>query len=318
MNPQAGHSASPATKSTNSLDNYNERAPPPPVETFKDCAAVPSSTVALPTLPPRKNKDTSDDLEPFKAEIIERAQRGETSKSIATDLVSRGVNTNEAAVSYRRLRWGVRVRQPGKRTWPAAHRSIWLPGGVAGENYETRALDAVQTLGIDPAAADLAAPSRSRDRAPGTGGWLYPRRQGVGTVSNLEDFKGEIIERTHRGESCSEIADALRAKGVQTSDRSVNSRRLLWGLRKRRSRKDPKAPLLDVAKKIVRKVPIAYSRSHPARVQVMRRLEVTRLTKEGLSAQRDLGSTVCSRRCLDEGHLVSASPTDKMGPHSDG
>lgn len=143
----------------------------------------------------------------------------------------RGVITNEAALSYRRLRLGVRTRPPGKTTGPGESRNICLPGGVAGDDYETRARDAVQSLGVDPAKADLTSPVRSKDKAPQPNGSLYRHRQGDGIVSNLEDFKEEIIERTHRGEGCAQIAEALRAKGVQTSEPAVNRRRLLWGLR---------------------------------------------------------------------------------------
>lgn len=101
-------------------------------------------------------------------------------------------------------------------------------------------------------------------------------------------FKEDIIERTRNGESCAKIADALMAKGVQTSYRAVNRRRLLWGLRKRTSRKNLKAPPLDVAGRDMRNKSPRYNKTHPERAAVMRRLELTRLTKEGLSAQEIL------------------------------
>lgn len=245
----------------------------------------PPVPVALPTLPQRKNRDTNDNLEAFKAEIVERTHRGEKAGSIAADLVSRSVNTNESAVSYRRLRWVIRVRKPGVHTGPPASRSIWLPAGIVDEDYESRALDAVQCLGLDPTTADLTTSGRSGSYRPG--GWLYPHRQGARSPSNLDVFK-EIIERTRNGESCAEVADALMAKGVQTSYCAVNRRRLLWGLRKRTSRKNLKAPPLDVAGRDMRNKSPRYNKTHPERAAVMRRLELTRLTKEGLSAQEIL------------------------------
>lgn len=260
--------------------------------------------VAMPTLPERKKGAVTDDLEPYKAEIVERLHKGETSRAIALDLASRGVNTTEAALVHRRLKWGIRMREILKsRGTPLgsrpAERSIWLPGGVQGEDYDRRALEAVQRLGVDPATADLTGTielRRGNYRQKPPTGWLYPHNRGAGTVSNLDAFKDEIIERTRKGESLCEIADALMAKGVQTSDRAVGRRRLLWGFRQRKSKQNLKFPPIDQVgiKATLTRHGKDYYQMHPAKTQVLRRLEIARMTKEGLSAQ-EIADQLASR-----------------------
>lgn len=82
---------------------------------------------------------------------------------------------------------------------------------------------------------DLSFPpvNHSSPNNPSREGWLYPHKKGLTHGSNLNAFKDEILERTARGENCKMIADALVAKGVQTSDRAVSRRRIAWGARKR-------------------------------------------------------------------------------------
>lgn len=68
---------------------------------------------------------------------------------------------------------------------------------------------------------------------PPPDGWVFPHKKGIGTGSNLEPFKAEILARTERGENCKAIASALNAQGVQTSDRAISRVRIKWGMRKR-------------------------------------------------------------------------------------
>ena len=46
-------------------------------------------------------------------------------------------------------------------------------------------------------------------------------------------FRSEIEERTAQGESCEQIASALRAKGVDITNKTISRRRVEWGFRKR-------------------------------------------------------------------------------------
>lgn len=60
--------------------------------------------------PHKKGIGTGSNLEPFKAEIEARTQRGENCKAIAAALNDMGVQTSDRAVSRVRIRWGMRKR----------------------------------------------------------------------------------------------------------------------------------------------------------------------------------------------------------------
>lgn len=60
--------------------------------------------------PHKKGIGTGSNLEPFKAEIETRTQRGENCKAIAAALNAMGVQTSDRAVSRVRIRWGMRKR----------------------------------------------------------------------------------------------------------------------------------------------------------------------------------------------------------------
>lgn len=90
--------------------------------------------------------------------------------------------------------------------------------------------------GVDTTHADLSWTAREGgdDINPSTGEpWLFPKKRGKKVGSNLEDFKDEIEERTKNGQGCKAIAEALVAKGVDTSSRAVARQRMKWGLRQR-------------------------------------------------------------------------------------
>lgn len=89
---------------------------------------------------------------------------------------------------------------------------------------------------IDTSRVDLTYRRNPRSHSannPSPDGWLYPHKKGIGTGSNLEAFKDEIEARTIRGENCKTIAEALKAVGVQTSDKAISRVRIKWGMRKR-------------------------------------------------------------------------------------
>jgi arginine repressor len=48
-----------------------------------------------------------------------------------------------------------------------------------------------------------------------------------------EQFRTEIEERTANGETCEQIASALRAKGIDITNKTISRRRVEWGLRRR-------------------------------------------------------------------------------------
>lgn len=110
---------------------------------------------------------------------------------------------------------------------------------------------------------------------PPPNGWLYPHKKGIGTGSNLEPFKAEIEARTQRGENCKAIAAALNAMGVQTSDRAVSRVRIRWGMRKRAQRK-VKTPPPDAD---------SVRLSAKSKVQAMRKAELIRMTREGMTPE---------------------------------
>ncbi|KAG8168003.1 hypothetical protein KVR01_003692 [Diaporthe batatas] len=129
-----------------------------------------------------------------------------------------------------------------------------------------------------PATDDLAYKPNTRGNSfnnPPPSGWLYPHKKGIGTGSNLEPFKAEIESRTQRGENCKAIAVALNAMGVQTSDRAVSRVRIRWGMRKRAQRK-VKTPPPDADN---------VRMSAKSKVQAMRKAELIRMTREGMTPE---------------------------------
>ncbi|ROW05833.1 hypothetical protein VMCG_05153 [Cytospora schulzeri] len=110
---------------------------------------------------------------------------------------------------------------------------------------------------------------------PPPDGWVYPHKKGIGTGSNLEPFKADILARTERGENCKAIAEALNTMGVQTSDRAVSRVRIKWGMRKRAQRKVKTPPPGSEAARL----------SAKSKVQALRKSELIRMTKEGMSAE---------------------------------
>ncbi|KAF2771128.1 hypothetical protein EJ03DRAFT_325924 [Teratosphaeria nubilosa] len=92
-----------------------------------------------------------------------------------------------------------------------------------------------------------------------------------------EEFREEIEERTRLGETCAQIADAFKARGVQISDKTISKRRLQWGLRQRAVRSLAGQPL---------KTPRKNSRPHAdERGRETRKVLIEELTLEGKNAE---------------------------------
>lgn len=89
--------------------------------------------------------------------------------------------------------------------------------------------------GLDTSNADLSWTAREASSGLDPNGqpWLYPKKRGKGEGSNLDQFKDEIEQRTKNGQGCKAIAEAMIAKGVDTSSRAVARQRMKWGLRQR-------------------------------------------------------------------------------------
>lgn len=154
-----------------------------------------------------------------------------------------------------------------------------------------------------PANDDLAYKPNTRGNSfnnPPPNGWLYPHKKGIGTGSNLEPFKAEIEARTQRGENCKAIAAALNAMGVQTSDRAVSRVRIRWGMRKRVNIVPSRKHLFfsySIPRKLAdnpqaqRKVKTpppdadAVRLSAKSKVQAMRKAELIRMTREGMTPE---------------------------------
>ncbi|KAJ4387473.1 hypothetical protein N0V93_008065 [Gnomoniopsis smithogilvyi] len=144
--------------------------------------------------------------------------------------------------------------------------------------------------GLDTSNMDLSWTARedSTNLDPNGHPWRYPKKRGKGEGSNLDQFKDEITERTKNGEGCKAIAEAFIAMGVDTSVRAVARQRMKWGLRQRAKRKMTEQGIanirkahLEQAKRMANSDPVPVKR---VRIRVMRKAEITRMTKEGMSA----------------------------------
>ncbi|KAL1858758.1 hypothetical protein Daus18300_009892 [Diaporthe australafricana] len=143
--------------------------------------------------------------------------------------------------------------------------------------------------GLDTTAADLSWTAREGDDInPKTGQpWLYPKQRGKKVGSNLEQFREEIEERTKNGQGCKAISEALVERGVDTSVRAVARHRMKWGLRQRAPRRMTEQGIanirkahLEQAKRMANSDPVPVKR---VRIRVMRKAEIERMTKDGMS-----------------------------------
>lgn len=118
--------------------------------------------------------------------------------------------------------------------------------------------------------------------------WLYPKKTRQGEGSNLAPFYDEIKRWIQQGQSSRIIAENLIARGVETTDRHVAKQRLKMGFRQRARRK-----LTDEAIENMRKAKQSVAKPLPTkgdvsvrrvRIREMRQAEITRMTREGMSA----------------------------------
>lgn len=138
--------------------------------------------------------------------------------------------------------------------------------------------------------------------------WLYPKKTRQGEGSNLAPFSDEIKQWIEDGQSSRDIAEILIARGVETSDRHVAKQRLKMGFRQRARRKltteavtNMRKAKQSVAKPLPTKGDVSVRR---VRIRDMRQAEITRLTKEGLSAQ-EIADNLSSRGI----NMRSGAPT---------
>lgn len=119
--------------------------------------------------------------------------------------------------------------------------------------------------------------------------WLYPKKTRQGEGSNLAPFADEIKQWSQDGQTSRMIADKLIARGVETGPAHVSKQRLKMGVRQRARRKLTAEAIANMRKakqSIAKPLPTSGDVSvRRVRIRDMRQAEITRLTKEGLSAQ---------------------------------
>ncbi|KAH9826884.1 hypothetical protein Tdes44962_MAKER03271 [Teratosphaeria destructans] len=108
-----------------------------------------------------------------------------------------------------------------------------------------------------------------------------------------EEFRQEIEERTRLGETCAQIADTFKARGIQISDKTISKRRLQWGLRQRAVRSLAGQPL---------KTPRKNSRPHAdERGRGIRKALIEELTLKGKNAEEIAGVLLAQGFTLKKG-----------------
>lgn len=94
---------------------------------------------------------------------------------------------------------------------------------------------------------------------------MAPPRTNPSKFDPSQQFRSEIEQRTAQGETCEQIASALRAQGVDITNKTISRRRVEWGLRKRPFNKHlgmkiakprPKKPHTKTARSNLRKAEI--------------------------------------------------------------
>lgn len=138
--------------------------------------------------------------------------------------------------------------------------------------------------------------------------WLYPKKTRQGEGSNLAPFYDDIKQWTEAGKSSKYIAERLIARGVETNDRHVAKQRLKMGFRQRAPRKLTAEAIENMRKskqQFARPLPTSGDvSSKRVRIRDMRQAEITRLTREGLSAA-EIAENLSSRGI----NMRSGAPT---------
>lgn len=128
--------------------------------------------------------------------------------------------------------------------------------------------------------------------------WLYPKKTRQGEGSNLAPFANEIKQWIDEGKSSKGIAELLIARGVETTDRHVAKQRLKMGFRQRKPRKltgEAIANMRKAKQSMAKPLPTSGDVSvRRVKIREMRKAEITRMTKEGMSAA-DIAANLESR-----------------------
>jgi DNA-binding CsgD family transcriptional regulator len=113
-----------------------------------------------------------------------------------------------------------------------------------------------------------------------------------------ETHRGEIEERTRAGESCEQIAEALRVNyGVEITYKTISRKRCEWGLRSRAKRPPNKNPSIRKAKV---NTPDSKAVSKAKR-QASLREEITARTERGQPAQQIADELTAEGYALNKG-----------------
>ena len=109
---------------------------------------------------------------------------------------------------------------------------------------------------------------------------------------NIDLHRPEIVERTANGETLEQIAAALRAKGVDTTRKTISRHRLGWGLRKG-------PPHKFAGKKIAKPRPKNPKRLDAA--QGLRKREIETRTRNGETAEQIAAALIAQGWKLSKG-----------------
>lgn len=106
-----------------------------------------------------------------------------------------------------------------------------------------------------------------------------------------DTFRAEIERRTQDGETCEQIAKAIRAQGFEISNKTISRRRVEWGFRKRPfslKERPPPDPTRRLAKESERSVQ-------------RRKEEITTRTRNGESAEQILDAMTAAGHVFKKG-----------------
>ena len=106
---------------------------------------------------------------------------------------------------------------------------------------------------------------------------MTPSTSAASKFDPNEQFRHEIEHRTVHGETCEQIASALRAKGLNITNKTVSRRRVQWGLRKR-----------DFSKSASTKAKVTRPKSKETKSahQLARKAEIEARTQRGETAEQ--------------------------------
>lgn len=107
---------------------------------------------------------------------------------------------------------------------------------------------------------------------------MAPRQPPQHKFDPANQYRSEIEQRTAAGETCEQIASALRVQGVDITNKTISRRRVEWGLRKR-----PYSKLLGKKAAVPRPKKITGTKTADA---LARKAEIEARTQRGESAKQ--------------------------------